>query len=258
MLPVAVFAYIMKLRPTLLLTTLLSCTSAFAATETVLPGDAQWASENSGGGSSTITSTAPRSGNGSLELFGDRTRFFGLGNPYDSNSNIGLLSDLASITFDWNIATDSVSLLGPDYTPALRLHLWDGNQRSELIWEGAYNGTYGNTTKGTWYTSGADDNFWQFQTGIGDSLVYDRSIADWQSFYSDTAYIAAVSIGVGSSVGADYHAFADNLTLTFANGQSTTYNFEVRSQAVPDGGATLALVGAGLALAGIARRRMSR
>lgn len=249
----------MKIPHALLLSAFVGCASAaFAADVIVLPGDAQWAAENSGGGSSTITDTAPRSGTGSLELFGDRTRFYGLGNPYLPANNLGLLSDLESITFDWNIATDSVSNLGPDYTPALRLHLWDGNQRSELIWEGAYNGTYGNTTKGTWYTSNADDNFWQFQTGIGATLIYDRSIADWQGIYGSNTYIAAVSIGAGSSVGAGYHAFADNLTLTFGDQSSTTYNFEVRSQSVPDGGATVALLGAGLALAGIVRRRMSR
>jgi hypothetical protein len=234
--------------------------SSFAAVSTVLPGDPAWGNppgENSGGGSSAITNTAPRSGNGSLELFGDRTRFFGLGSPYNPASNLGLLSSLTSITFDWSIAPGSTSPLGNDYTPALRLHLWDGAQRSELIWEGAYNGTYGSTTPGTWYSSGADDNFWQFQSGIGATLIYNRSVADWQSIYGSGAYIAAVSVGVGSSAGGSYHAFADNVTLTFAGGASTTYNFETRSASVPDSGSTIALLGAALIAVAACNRRLA-
>lgn len=247
-------------RQILLALFVVSSSFTLAATVTVYPGDPLWGnpiSENSGGGSSAITSTAPRSGNGSIELFGDRTRFIGLGNPYSSASNLGMLSSLSAFTFDWAIAPGSTSPLGNDYTPALRLHIWDGAQRSELIWEGAYNGTYGNTTQGTFYTSGAADNFWQFQTGIGPTLIYNRSIADWQSIYSPNAYIAAVSVGVGSSAGANYHAFADNITLTFAQGATTTYNFETRGAAVPEAGSTLLLLGFGLTSLVALRRRFS-
>ena len=77
-----------------------------AATITVSPGDANWVSplsENTGGGSSTITFTAPQSGNGSVELHGDRTRLFGLGNPYSSASNLGLLSSISNFKFDWMV-----------------------------------------------------------------------------------------------------------------------------------------------------------
>lgn len=247
----------MNIRSAVALLSLSLVVSAKAATVTVLPGDPTWANppgENGGGGSSSITTTAPRSGNGSIEMFGDRTRYVGLGNFYDSNSNLGLLSSLASLTFDWSVATDSGSNLGPNYTPALRVHIWDGNQRSELIWEGAYNGV--TVTAGTWATSGAADNFWRYQTGIGDSLIYNNSIADWQSsgLYSANAYISGFSVGVGSSVGSHYHAFADNITITTARGLSTTYNFETSaSSSVPEAGSTLALVG--LALAGIAGLR---
>lgn len=196
----------------------------------VFTGDPYWANppgENGGGGSSAITSTAPRSGNGSIEMFGDRTRFFGLGNPYSPASNLGLLSSLNTFVFDWAVAIGSTQGTTPGYTPALRLHIWDGSQRSELIWEGAYNG-YGGAnppTQGTWYTSGNSDNFWQYKSGIGPTLIYDRSISEWQSIYSQNAYIAAVSVGVGSSAGSGYHAFADNITLGFGS-TSTTYNFE--------------------------------
>ena len=244
----------------------LGAATADAAIVIVEPGDPNWASGgNSGGGSSAITGTAPRSGSGSLEMTGDRTRFFGLGNPFDANSNIGLLSEVVQFTFEWNIATDSVSNLDPDLTPALRLHIFDGQQRSELIWEGAYNGTYGNTTAGTWYPTGAGDNFWRFQTGLnetndGGSLVT-QSIADWstgqssggQQWYSDAAYVAAISVGVGSSAGSGYHAFADNVTLQFGQAEATTYNFE----AVPEP-VGLGLFGLGLVALGAVRRHKSR
>jgi hypothetical protein len=208
---------------------------------TVYTGDPSWisiAGENKNGGSTEITSAAPRSGTGSLELHGDRARLFGV-NPTGPGSNFGLLKDLQSFTFDWSVASDSTRLGSQDYSPSIRLHVVDGVQSSELIWEGAYNSISG-VTKGTWYTTGTDDNFWQWITGSGDSLIYNNSISDWQGIYSSTAYIAAISVGVGGSAGTGYHAFADNVTLTLKDGQSTTYNFEV---AAPDGGSTLALLG---------------
>ena len=203
--------------------------AASATIVTVLPGDPTWgdpAGENGGTGSSAITGTAPRSGSGSVELFGDRTRFVGLGNFYSPASNLGLLSSLTSFTFDWSVAVGSSQGTTPNYSPALRLYIWDGAQRSELIWENAYNGTIP-VAQGTWHTTSANDNFWRYQAGIGDSGIYNRSISQWSSLgYSANAYISGVSVGVGSSAGINYHAFADDVTLAFG-ANSTTYNFEV-------------------------------
>lgn len=235
-----------------------SALTASAVTLTVLPTDPSWVSppgENTGGGSSAITGTAPRSGNGSVEMRGDRTRYVGLGNFYSPASNLGLLSSVTDFKFDWMVAPGSIGTgpgAAPSYSPALRLHIWDGAQRSELIWENAYNGS-APVVQGTWYTSGSDDNFWRFQTGIGDSLIYDRSIADWSSLgYSSSAYIAGISVGAGGSAGPGYHAFADNVTLTFGT-SATTYNFETAS--VPDGGTTLVLLGGALTGLGVLRRK---
>ncbi|NMH59129.1 PEP-CTERM sorting domain-containing protein [Alteromonas ponticola] len=214
-----------------------------AAVVTVNPDDPAW---GSGDTNSEITTAMARSGAGSLELRGDRTRYYGLGNPWDAGSNIGLLSALTDFSFEWAIASDSISALNADYTPALRLHIFDGEQRSELIWEGAYNGTYGSTLRDTWYQTSFTDNFWRWETGIGATEVYDRTIADWaDGIYSDSAYIAAISVGVGSSAGADYVAFADNVTLQFEGQESRTFNFEPAANVPEPAAALLLLLGAG-------------
>lgn len=203
-----------------------------ASIVTITPSSTDWGTAP-GDNNSFISGLFTNQGNGSLELLGDRTRFFGLGNPFNPASNLGLLSALIDFRFDWAITENSMSNFSTDYTPALRLHIFDGTQRSELIWEGAYNGTYGNTNRNTWYSTSFLDNFHQWVANVGPTEIYNRSINDWKSIYSSAAYISAVSIGVGSGVGSNYQAFADNLTIQFAGNTATTFNFELESTQVP-------------------------
>lgn len=255
------FKYIAK-QSTVAMLAIAALTSVHASEVLVTPGNPLWsnpASENSGGGSSTITGTMARSGNGSLEMTGDRTREFGLGNPYSSASNLGLLDQLSRLTFDWAIAASSVATLNPDYTPALRVVIFDGAVRSELIWEGVYNGTYGNTNRDTWYSSGVGDKFYRNVSGSGVTLAngsqVNMSLANWEAspYYSDSAHISGFSVGVGSSAGAGYRSFADNITIDL-KGVSTIYNFELAAANVPEPG-SLALIGLGLVGAAVARRK---
>lgn len=253
--------------------------SATAWADTIVyPGTTQWNSvENSGGGSSAITDAMPDAtgGQGSLEMTGDKTRFVS-GNPWSSNVGdaFGKLADVESYTFSWNIAADSVSSLHQDYTPALRLHVYDPNPQGiplhqgrtnniELIWEGAYNGAYGTTTKGTWYATSSTDLFWRYDNGVtlDNGAQQNLQLAEWSTgtdiagsrWFSDDALVMGLSIGVGSSAGSQYHAFADTVTLDFRDQEPTTYNFEPNAVPVPP---SVFLLGAGLL--GFARLRRHR
>lgn len=230
--------------------------SAHASLVTINPGGSWTSSGNSGGGSSAITGTEAdaHGGNGSVEMYGDRTRF-----QYVDFFGIGLLSDLDALSFEWQVADDSTSNLHPDYTPAVRLLIYDPLAGpyafSELIWEGAYNGYYGNYNQGDWITTDVladDDVMWRYVTGQGTTLFPPNNALgllgpdDWASslYFSSEAVVYGVSFGVGSSVGAGFHAYGDYLTLGF-DGQSTTFDFEPTA-VVPEP-ASLSLLGIGIA-----------
>lgn len=210
---------------------------AIASEVVVTPISGEWTNrpgEARLGATAAITATAPRSGNGSLELTGDRTRF-ALGNMYPISGSVALadLSSVLGLTFDWRIAAGSTNPYSVDYTPALRLHIFDAGAdvRKELIWEGAYNGTYGKTDRDTWYSSSSEDKF--FITG--GSELEGKTISDWARTLNTGSFVSGISVGVGGGAGLGYNAFADNVRFSTTSG-ATTFNFETASiaGAVPE------------------------
>jgi hypothetical protein len=258
---------------------LISVASAFAlpaaAAESVitnlnnpLPAGTSWGvlpGENSG--TIAITSAAARSGNGSIEITGDRTRAQTGVQFTPSVSIIDALSNVQSLTFDWQVAGDSGR---QDYGPALRLLTQNGGQRSELIWEAANQpaptpgGTQASLPTGNWYTTSADDKFYQFVAGQGPTYLPGTNtyvmmtLAQWISSaaYGSDATVSGISVGAGSSAGSAYHAFVDNVTYTTTRG-STTYNFETLVSAAPEPAAWSMMI-IGFGIVGAATRRQKR
>lgn len=223
--------------------------AASAATVVVTDVNPQgWTSTgNSGGGSSAITGASARSGNGSIELHGDRTRYV-LGNMFSSATNLGLFSDFLDLGFEYQVdAASTNACCDPKYSPALRLVVWDGATKYDFVWEQAYQpGAYDAAgPKGTWNTIAGGQTFYR----SGASELDQRTLATWASGLSANAHVSAVYLGVGSGIGAGYTAYADNITFG-----GDTYNFEIA--AVPEPGAwALMIMGFGAAGAVLRRRR---
>jgi hypothetical protein len=226
--------------------------AANAATTIVTPGTNGWRVTTGAASSAKITNTEARDGDGSIELKGDVSRFT-YGGTNVLASSIAALSTVQSLTFDWRIAGDSVSALNADYTPSLRLNIKNGFSYGELVWEGAYNNVYGTATvPDTWYSTDANALFY---FGRGNENA-GKTLAQWAASMG-TWSVIGISVGQGSSAGAGYHAFADNVNITTSAG-STTYNFNATvNGAVPEP-ATWAMMILGMGAVGFAMRRRQK
>lgn len=212
-------------------------------------------------GTSDLSTTNVSDTDGSLHLHGDRNRVQ-TGIQYDLDpsgplypTNTGIAANsLVSMTADF-IVNDGGN--GGIQSPAFRVLIQDGSQRSELIWEAAYNGGY---TLGALATMDANDLLWQFVAGSGPtfdpaspgSYVF-HTLSEWGDLYSSNAFVSGLSIGNGSGAGASFDANVDNLALTTTNPNNTSrYNF---TAAVPEPATWgMMLLGFG-AIGGVMRRQ---
>jgi hypothetical protein len=211
----------------------------------VIPG------ENSAGATTEIVAGTSNDGDGSLQISGDRTRVQ-TGVQYGGGTDTGILANsLVSLGGDY-LVTDAGT--GGLQSPAFRILVQDGSQRSELIWEAAYNG---GVVTDAWTTM-TDPNalFWQYVAGSGPTFVAGTStyvshtLAQWGDLYSSTAFVSGISVGDGSGAGSSFNAYVDHVALTTDSG-TTLYNFKA---AVPEP-ATWGMMLLGFGGIGMAMRR---
>ncbi len=196
----------------------------------VLPNQPTWGLYKPGTSTAAITAANPRSGNGSLEL--RNTDFNGAALIYspDRENGLGPFKQLNALSFEWALATDSVTKASPDL--ALRIYPY-GDTRSFFM-------------DVTPCTSNCAVGPWQFSNVLGQLQI---QAADGNTPPSSIAAIPADApvseIHIRAAYpfnGTPYHGYFDNLTIGFQGQPNTTFNFEAsKSTAVsgPVPGATV-------------------
>jgi hypothetical protein len=276
-----------KLRVTLAVLSLLSLgAGAQAATVVVTPADMgppgslnKWYVDNLrtvGTGPYTsittaaITNTQPRSGNGSVEMSqtdGSGKADFVYTWGFVEGRNLG---NLDALSYEWY--RDSGSTVAQHLQPALRL-LYDADgsaltadDRGYLIFEQVYNppSFNGAVPTNAWVSSDViGANFWMRQFSPGNTVEsYDNTLAEWiagahpsavADRLSANSAILGLEFGIGSGWTGTFRGNVDNVSFGFGR-DSTTFNFETASAAVPEPG-SLALLGLGLMGVFLGRRR---
>jgi len=252
-------------------------------------------SENTGGGATAIN--ANRAGTaggaadaGSLEVKGDRSRYI-IGSLFGTTASPGfLLSDLGSMTWDWNVGVNGTGQRHA--APVGRVIVADnGGARAELIWEYVYNGGVAGQNAPTdkwlsvgdsavWYANlrGPNGNVLNtFKTnsqagtdgfniigpdGNGRGVLgnngnqINQTLASWLPYFSADARVVGISFGAGSGFGT-FTGYVDNVAVTTTVG-TDRINFEPAVEAaVPEPG-TWALMIGGFGLVGGSLRRRAK
>jgi hypothetical protein len=265
--------------------------SARAQLTPVYPGDPNWLPVNLVGATAAITGTAPRSGNGSLELhlaggLQDWAYYRTAGDPFATT--LGRLTDVNQFSFDW--FRTSLGVAGGDapwlaQTPVVRLlvreDVGSAPRFSELVWERYY--TDGSPAPlNSWQQESLfGQNLWRVTLDGANNRSYTRvgcsggpidplfplltlPVLGWTGaggcYDPSNAVVWGLAVGVGSNWPRPYAGFADNLVLGFGDPSSTdvSANFELRPTAVPEPG-TVGLTALGLmGIGGLAARRRRR
>lgn len=226
-------------------------------------GTPPWTSITTG----AITSTNPRSGDGSVEMTltdGSGKVDFAYSWGFVGGRSLG---NLSALSYDWY--RSSTSTAASHLQPAMRLaYDTDGNagttdDRGYLVWEQTYNG--GGMVVDAWNSSDIiNGNFWQRQSSPGFTVEnFDTTLQEWingprpanaDQLSANTA-ILGIEFGIGSGWNGTFAGFVDNVTFGFS-GASTTFNFEPQATSdVPEPASALLLALGVVGLAAARRRK---
>ncbi len=255
----------------------------------VTPSSGLWSTDTRGSnGAVWISGANPRSGNGSLELqttgnLNDWAYFNLFSGDPKTTAGWGQLSDISHVQFDWWRSSDmpTTDPVWEAQSPVLRLYVRSGDPAnpvfSEIVWERWYNVT-SPTPRDQWVTEDITNQyFWRYVSGAGYTIddcsnpptitpgipLKTETPADWGNgsncYLPLDAVVYGIGVGVGSSWPYPYHAFIDNVQLSFGGREVVNDNFELDPTVAPEPG-TLVLLATGLAGVGggAMRRRRKR